>query len=272
MKKALLFFLFMAVQTVLFAQERQYVPFVEEGKAWSYTYSHYDSSQPPLKDPMGNLVDCIFTMQGDTEINGKEYKKVYCQFEKYYGDNEQHYYCAVREENDRVYILANEAAEEKLLYDFSSPEEDIVLPFTVGNYKFIRTRGERRADYLPGQLEFQVCHLSGNEIDYSNDTGCWIGGVGTYMGNSFAFESCPLFFDEPQLGVNMFLYSCVKDGQYYFNIDWLAEPMETTTINDRRHTDNTVKESPLFDLQGRRLTSQPTKGLYIRNGRKIVAR
>ena len=26
----------------------------------------------------------------------------------------------------------------------------------------------------------------------------------------------------------------------------------------------------ISDLQGRRLTSQPTKGLYIRNGRKFI--
>ena len=28
----------------------------------------------------------------------------------------------------------------------------------------------------------------------------------------------------------------------------------------------------ISDIQGRHLTSQPTKGLYIRNGRKVVVR
>jgi hypothetical protein len=30
------------------------------------------------------------------------------------------------------------------------------------------------------------------------------------------------------------------------------------------------KETPLFDLQGRRLNAVPTKGLYIKNGKKYV--
>jgi hypothetical protein len=36
MKKAILFILFMTLQTVLYAQERQYLPFLEEGKDWYY--------------------------------------------------------------------------------------------------------------------------------------------------------------------------------------------------------------------------------------------
>ena len=32
MKKIILFLLFLTVQTVLFAQEHEYIPFVEEGK------------------------------------------------------------------------------------------------------------------------------------------------------------------------------------------------------------------------------------------------
>ena len=56
---------------------------------------------------MGEGIDCIFTMCGDTLMNGKEYKKVYCQFEEYYGDKERHYYCAVREEKQVAGIDLN---------------------------------------------------------------------------------------------------------------------------------------------------------------------
>ena len=57
------------------------------------------------EDPLGMGIDCIFTMCGDTLMNGKEYKKVYCQFDEYYGDKERHYYCAVREEAYQVFIM-----------------------------------------------------------------------------------------------------------------------------------------------------------------------
>ena len=135
MRKAILFILFLTLQTVLFAQEeRVYVPFVEEGKVWYCGYSHPGSCFPQtFEDPKGDGIDCVFTMCGDTQINDKIYKKVYCQFEDYYGDNEQHYYCAVREDAYRVYMIEDGATEEKLLYDFSSPEESLILTYNNQN-------------------------------------------------------------------------------------------------------------------------------------------
>ena len=78
-----------------FAQEggREYVPFVEEGKVWYCGYWHPHEVFPStFEDIDGEGIDCIFTIAGDTLINDKEYKKVYCQFEEFYGDGEQHYY------------------------------------------------------------------------------------------------------------------------------------------------------------------------------------
>ena len=109
--------------TNVMAQEgrSEYVPFVEEGKAWYCGYFHsYDNIFPVTPEDLeGEGIDCIFTMRGDTQISRKDYKKVYCQYKEYYGDEEQHYYCAVREENYRVFIIENGTTEEKLLYDFS---------------------------------------------------------------------------------------------------------------------------------------------------------
>ena len=109
MKKVFSLLLFLAVQTVLFAQGDNYIPFVEEGKVWYCGYSHPDVTfHATAEDPSAKGIDCIFTMQGDTVINGKTYKKVYCQFKEYYGDEDLHYYCAVREEDYRVYIVEEE--------------------------------------------------------------------------------------------------------------------------------------------------------------------
>ena len=120
---------------VFFAQERQYVPFVEEGKSWYCGYYHpYDIFPPSAADPAGEGIDHIFTIQGDTQINDKAYKKVYCQCKEYYGDDEFHYYCAVREEDYRVYIVKNGATEEKLIYDFSNPGELATFPFDSRDY------------------------------------------------------------------------------------------------------------------------------------------
>jgi hypothetical protein len=273
MKKVFFLLLFLAVQTVVFAQEgRQYVPFVEEGKSWycSCLLSNETSLVTP-EDPLGMGIDCIFTMQGDTEINGKSYKKVYCQYQKYYGDEELHYYCAVREENYRVYMVEDETTEEVLIYDFSCPGELITLPFTYNDYKFARTRGGRRHDFQPGQLEYLVCNISGDEMDYSH-AGSWIDGVGDYMHNPFALEFSNLIYDEPKLGKEMCIVTCMKDGNYIFDINWLSEPCEPTSIESSNHVNSFQKNSLLYDLQGRQLNSQPGKGVFIQNGKKVMVK
>lgn len=269
MKKAILFILFLTLQTVLFAQEeRVYVPFVEEGKVWYCGYSHPGSCFPQtFEDPKGDGIDCVFTMCGDTQINDKVYKKVYCQFEDYYGDNEQHYYCAVREDAYRVYMIEDGATEEKLLYDFSSPEESLIL--TYNNQKFARTDGEHLFYFLPGQMEYDFCLFSGDEIDYVNAPGCWVDGVGDPLGNPFAFEFCIHLYDQPKFGVRIMTRTCMKGDKYIFMMDWMAQPV---SIDKETHIDNSFKDSPLYDLQGRQLISLPSKGAYIQNGRKVMVK
>ncbi len=254
------------------AQEegREYVPFVEEGKVWYCGYWHpFEDSPATFEDPLGNCIDCIFTMRGDTLINDREYKKVSCQFEEYYGDKEQHHYCAVREEDCRVFIVEGETTEEKLLYDFSHSAESV--PLTFSYQQLVRLSGYRRYNFLPGQMEYEVCLLSESEIDYSNAPGFWVDGVGAPFTNPFAFEYSMHIYDQPKLGKDISVRSCIKDGEYVFNEDWMSMPIETS-IDERNHTDNSPKDSYIYDLQGRRLTSKPAKGLYIQNGRKMIAK
>lgn len=93
MKKSI----FMAVLAIIIlesmnatAQEwdHEYVPFVEEGKVWNCS----------VRTPEVGIdeINCIFTMKGDTVIGENHYKNVFCQFREYFGDDKQHYYCAVR--------------------------------------------------------------------------------------------------------------------------------------------------------------------------------
>ena len=257
------------------AQEgnREYVPFVEEGKVWYCGYSHADETFPRTpEDPTGHGIDCIFTMRGDTLIGNKEYKKVYCQFEEYYMDKDLHYYCAVREDAYQVLIIEAEAKEEKLIYDFSLPGECIALPFDFNGYKFVRTGGGQRYGFLSGQLEYTVCKFMGNEVDYSNDPGSWIDGVGNPLGNPFAFEFSQLIYDKPQLGKPICVITCMKDGKYIFKSEWLAAPVGPTSIGVRSHTVNSPKDSPYYDLQGIKLQKSPQKGIYIQDGKKKLSK
>ena len=248
----------------------EYVLFVEEGKSWYCDYEHDDGSIPTLKDPMGHDIDCIFTMRGDTLINDKDYKKVYCQFAEYYVDEEMHYYCAVREEAYQVFIIEEKTKEEKLLYDFSRPGDRITI--TYNDFKFARTKGGRRHDFLSGQLEYMVCKFTSDEVDYTHDSCPWIDGVGALYSNPFAFELLFLPFDEPKLGKDIRVRTCMKDDKCIYMLDWMAEPNEPTSIDNRNHADNSQKGSNFYDLQGRRLSAMPQKGVYIQNGKKKLVK
>ena len=184
-------------------EEREYVPFVEEGKAW---YCSSKSYVGPItsEHPEGEGVDCIFTMCGDTLVNDREYKKVYCQFEDYYGDKEQHYYCAVREDAYRVFIIEEEETEENLIYDFCNPKEFVTL--TYNDFPFVRTDGWHLYGFPTDQLIYAVCQFTEDgEVDYSNDPCFWVDGVGNIGHNPFAFEFNFLPYDEPKLGKSTYV-------------------------------------------------------------------
>ena len=274
MKKVFSLLLFLAVQTVLFAQGDNYIPFVEEGKVWYCGYSHPGVTfHATAEDPSAKGIDCIFTMQGDTVINGKTYKKVYCQFKEYYGDEEQHYYCAVREENYRVYIVEEDATEEQQIYDFSDWGETII--FTHNDIKYGRDGGKRRVKFLPGQVEFSIARFRGEELNFSYGRGIWVVAVGAPYNNPFSKDNLDLYYRdvEPKFGKYIDVRTCMKDGEYIYMDDWrTSHGSPITSIDDISPVDNSPIDSPLYDLQGRHLTSQPSKGVFIKDGKKVVVR
>ena len=193
--------------------DHEYVPFVEEGKVWNCC------SVSPETD-IYETIDCIFTMSGDTLIGEKNYKKVFCQHEKYYGDNEQHYYCAVREEAYRVFAVEAETNVEKPLYDFSQPQEMLLLSYD--DHEFARMSGTRLMYWPSKQLIFMLYGTSGAEIDYYYGYGDWVEGVGLFSGNPFAGGLNSNKADS-LFGYPIVLISCMKDEKCYFLIDWMAQ-------------------------------------------------
>lgn len=261
----ILAFCSLSISKAMAQKEREYVPFVEEGKVWYCSYGSVGPITP--EHPEGCNIKCIFTICGDTLVNDRYYKKVFCQFEEYYGGEELHYYCAIREESYQVFIIEEEETEEKLIYDFSSPEEIITL--TYNDYPYARTDGEHRYGYLPGQLEYSVCKFTDGEVDYSNDSSCWIEGVGATLNNPFAFELRFFPFDYPKLGKSIYVRSCMKDGEYIFIKDWMATPI-VDSVDDRIRVDKSNNEFNIYNLQGQRKDKTHPRGIYIQNGKKIV--
>ena len=191
--------------------DHEYVPFVEEGKVWNCKSFSLET-----------LIsfDFAFTMSGDTLIGRHPYKKVLCQYEDYYGDKEQHYYCAVREEAYRVFIVQAEAKVERLLYDFSHPKETLFLSY--GDYKLARIP-YRSPEFPTKQLRFALYETTGEEIDYSHGLCEWIEGVGYVAGHPFG---CDLHGGNQSFDKPVSVFSCTNEKGCIFMKDWLAAPAE----------------------------------------------
>ena len=233
--------------------DHEYVPFIGDGKVWNCTVR--------TPEVILDEINCIFTMKGDTLIDEKLYKKVFCQFIVYYGDGEQHYYCAVREEAYRVFIVAAETKEEKLLYDFSHPQETLILSYD--DYKFARGSGYRNNDFPTNQMIFGLSRTE-DGINFNKRQDDWIEGVGSVNVNPF---SCELICDEPSFGYSIDVVSCINEGEYLYLVYWMEKP--TTMIKE---TFRNIPNALIYDLQGRSFSTMPKKGVYIQNGKKRLVK
>ena len=133
-----------------FLMMQAYTPLVREGVKWVYLYNDvtetpdlypewYDESDfDPNRLIYGNGLEYYsFEFQGDSLVNGKYYKKLYCSFEEGISIP----IALLREDNRRVYALlcsdsemlgkkyhfspflgGNFAQGETLLYDFANPQ------------------------------------------------------------------------------------------------------------------------------------------------------
>lgn len=238
--------------------DHEYVPFVEEGKVWNCVLVDNVLFEEPD-------YDCVFTMRGDTVIGERSYKKVFCKFEKHYRDKEQHYYCAVREDSYRVFFIGQDEKDEKLLYDFNSPQEKLTLSRRDNQYE--RSTGEHMFLRPKGLFTFDIYRIIEiDEVPKRENVGLWIEGVGSY-GNPFEFA--PEFYcKEPTLGDIMYVTLCKKDDEFIFEEWWMD-----SNDNPLKQGITTIKftsQKILFDLQGRAVKGTPKHGVYIKDGRKII--
>ena len=233
--------------------DHEYVPFVEEGKVWNCQLVSSEGGKKKSKD-------CVFTMQGDTIIGNQIYKKVLCEYKKYYGDSAQHYYCAVREEAYRVYSVEPEATDEEFLYDFSSPSD--TLYFSYPDCEFGRIEGRCLDGYPKNQYMFDIQKVINGKANILYSLGEWWEGVGYRFGNPFVFF---LDQDNQEQTPEIFVMSCMKGDEYIYKLDWTVQPSSVTSSTERM-----TPQKELFDLQGRRIQGEPKHGVYIQNGKKVM--
>jgi len=121
--KTKIFFSILLLLSVSFAkgQEYTYIPFVEEGKIWSYA-TVYQVGYLPGGGPEYRAGYSNYQIKGDTIINGLNYKKLYA------GCSDKDYYLGVclREENKKVHFIIEGRDNGQPFFDFNLQEGDWV--------------------------------------------------------------------------------------------------------------------------------------------------
>lgn len=256
------------------------LPFAQEGKKWETREGMI------MENIYGNCID------GDTLINGENWKKVY----NYHGFPEFNYsyYAAIRDAGEKVYAIAKGSNKPRLLYDFSMKEGQTVRcgvegnafgclldadekPDTLLGFKFASSLRLERIDTIETHgLKFRRFTLTfldhfknplidkqfKNEQDILYDTGnvIWVEGIGSNIGPFFPWW--PL---QPQ---HAFVMTCYVDKTFIFGSSDFYTSFETEAISTTRH--NVNENKIVYNLQGHRISSTPRNGIYIQNRKKVI--
>ncbi len=209
-------------------------------------------------------------IRGDTIVNGKLYKKLI-------EDHQLLFY--LRQEDNRVYTIGENFQYETLLYDFSLNPGDII---TCGSYQpvmqvmqvdtiIVNGIARRRlamGSYANNKQTFERLGIYGGPT-----LDIWVEGIGGVHGPLSPYIYC---FN---IGNNVRLLDCYQDGQQLIDFDTMASDVPLNVYFSTLVSVRPVsKPSPvpahsvIYDLQGRQLTQQPRKGVYIRDGRKVVVK
>ena len=255
-----------------------YRPLLKDGKVWKeVSFSgHYKT-------------ESTYRLDGERVVNGNSYFNLYVKHVVYevigfedgkqiYSDEveeEEGFICLIREENGRVYSHYD---KDELLYDFNVQVGDEI-------YSEVYMGDEATGDY--GKLTRWV-----NDIDVIQTASgplkriCLKMAGTTYvkgeMVNQVTFDQYLIEGVGHSLGLLRPVYEGIVYGRAYCVIDCQEDGSSICTIADYDPSYYSTSvptirmprasASQIFDLQGRCLNGAPTKGMYIKDGKKHVVR
>lgn len=248
------------------ALQQEYRPFVEDNKTWTCSTNPYGADI------------YYYHLQGDTLIDDQRCLKLYSQ--NRYNDGTTRYEGALYEKDKQVYWYRPSSSDQSLLYDFSlkQGEEAMLRRLQLPNRPeetassgvcAVSDAYELHQDQLLRMILFyEVDRYGEGETEYNSRLGCWIEGVG---------PSCMMDvldntgFNNVDGRYGKGIIDCSVNGKSIYRVDDYEHLMASSSIMPLPHNVN-KPSSILYDLQGRRLTGKPAKGLYIQNGEKRVVR
>ena len=252
MKKVLILFAIMLLPTMLFAQMEVF----PKGMKW----------EECLAEP-GSPIDLNNTTKyevGDQiEKNGVTYKSILI--------NSENSGLLVRESNNVVWLLTNDYPNEIKLYDFNW---DSTQPLTTEYLKEIDEEGtgveKLSLEWLP---DYEETFVGDNTYKYYKDNNgaeiCNIGRVTDLNRNGSLLGYKVPYISLPGLIYSKVLWISRNDKEIFrseSSDEWIIEIPNGISQN----TYTITKTSPLYDLSGRRLNGEPQRGVYIKDGRKVV--
>lgn len=239
-------------------EDDSYMPFVQEGKRWVFNNPDFG--------------EYSYLISGDTVINQRSYKKVYL-----INGEGRTYQTAVREEDRVVYAQHLEWEREEIVYFFTTFGEEkyeykeelndtMYTVYRVANFYPIKASTGRIHQAFTCNIVWAdgSRHMLGGTLCYE--------GIGDLVNSGFLFSPSGLFLSSSQDFV-----ACYLDDELVATFDDLDN-----FVTDYQGITNSPplrqSTSDTFDIFGRKLPdnqrSNPhkPKGIYIRDGRKVVVR
>ena len=244
-----------------------YKSILQEGLTWKMEYQ---------KDSSTESSDETLVLINSTLIDDIPFKNVYTR-EKADGSDEyiwmpQESYW-IGEKDGRVYRSSSNGWHTHWtpIMDFSLSVGDslvvtYVLPYDeegriheLQTYRVVAV-SDTVIDSSTDKLPRHCVYVEGK---YGNEKDCWVEGIGSLKyginvrgGNEYS-------------GTSQVLLSCTRGDEQLYIRNQGTNEIEDLSVEPKS---NFAKDTPIFDLQGRRLQSKPERGVYIQNGRVVVVR
>jgi len=225
-------------------------PLLKEGKTWNYVYHHFEETFDGSHNFTHEALPLKYVLEDKITIDGHECYRLY----KYFNGGDAVYVSTWYEDEDRkVYTIDEDTKETRLMFDMGMERGAVYsgeISETFGDIILKNIELEKNNDNY-----FPVYIIADDELEYS-----WIDGVGSITDgilDNWLLPILPCICDYTSFA------SCEEDGKVIWetSIETGVEPIEKTASST---SDN------LYDLSGRRLTKEPQRGVYIKDGRKVV--
>ena len=225
---------------------------LQEDRIWFYQYKL--SVNPELGD-MFRYSE--MTLRGDTLIDGAKYKKVLSrevtESREPIGDWQPDF-LFLNDTNGKIFMYDERSKSRCQLLDLTAEEGESVtgfsLPWIVSEVK---------DTIFSYSSDLSVRHsLSVTTTDEPNRTDIWVEGIGSLTYGIIDYSN----FE----GSSVVLLSCIQGSEV------LYMHKDVTTEVTWKDMEKMTGKGLYHDLQGRRLADKPQRGVYIKDGRKVIIR